>query len=147
MAITARMNIDITLSTVAGIASALAHMEKFEQFYFQGLYELATEILADWPQYEFKNERAALRYMVKVKKGFDEVEKSLVSETRTLGAVLNFMLSEVTELYDLVNPRNKKRLEPLVDMISEYVDTMGAYDEQCIEEGWNIHGIFRGEFE
>ena len=136
-----RTKVEISIATVAGMALVLSKMDGMEDFYFQGLYELATETLAAWPKQIFRNRRLAMNYIKRVEHALEAGEKVVQGAFSSMAMVLNFMLALISLRYDELRfkgSRRAMRLLPLIDMIEQYIETFDAARDWDIESGASL---------
>lgn len=146
MALPPRLRTEIVLSVIAGTALKLKEFPQMERFYFQGLYDVATEALRAIPLKKFRRKKDAVRHVRTILKAIKEAQASM-PDFQSLEAVLNWLLIEATDLYEELLDRKQEfyadAVKPVVEMIEQYISTMGADVEEAVEHGSRIAAGFK----
>lgn len=129
------MRVDITLGLIAGAAQMLEEDDRFAMFYFQGLHDITIDALKKWPKYP-ATPKQARRYVNRLDKALRTAQEHLQPLLHDLPSFLNFLLAEVTDLQgDLGNSPRAPLLNPIVDMLEQYIDTVQGYQTKTVDHG------------
>lgn len=143
--IPATLKIELTLGTIAGCSQILHETGEYDSLWLKAIYDCSLEILTKWPKRKYKNRRQAIRYIKRMEKILEEIEKRLKGKWKSLGQIMNFFLALVITRYDELQRHNSKRakeLEPLIEMLEQYVNTLNADKSQVIDEAVELIDIF-----
>jgi len=137
------MKVDLTLGLIAGAAQMLMEDERFAQFYFRGFHEITMDALKQWPKMPQKNERAAMRYLRRLDQALTRAQKNLEPLLHDLPSFLNFLLAEVVELQEALgsSPR-APLLDPIIEMLEQYIDTVQAYHSPAVDHGLKLADVW-----
>ena len=140
----ARMNVDITLGTVAGAGILLSKVEGLEEFYFEALTEVASTALEKWPLTPFKNEKAVRKYKERLHAQLEASEARVKEYINDVPSMLNFLLALVVDLQEsLKGGKRTALLDPVIELLTEYIDRLELYEQEAIDRGLKANELYK----
>ena len=140
--IPAIFKVNIILGTVGGVAAVLSKIDSLAPLYLQGLRTEAVSALQKWPKIHLK-EKKYFRYLKRQEAILERIEAALQGKWKDLPSVFNFLLALVIYLQEeLGDSPRAKYLDNLIEMLEQYIETVGGTKDQYIDYGIQLAEIF-----